>query len=346
MLSNSFPPVRACIFDMDGLLIDSEDAYTAITNTILRENNRPDLPWSIKAQLQGRPGPAAGKIFHNWAQLPISREVFLKRQAELQADMFRYCKPLPGVEVLLEKLKKGHTMTSGGGRLSPGRGGRKVRLALATSSHSKNYEIKTANMRDKFNVFPQAHVILGDDHRIPRGRGKPLPDIYLLALQSINETLLTEGECERPIMPEECLVFEDSVPGVEAGRRAGMRVIWVPHPGLLEVYKGREEEVLAGRTGEHKEDDLEHSEGIPLSGSPGKPGELEDGWGKLLSSLEDFEYAKYGIDVNDARYTSENGQSAVNGTTDKELEEMTAMADGKTHATVEPVWAEVSKTNL
>ncbi len=72
----SFPPIRACIFDMDGLLIDSEDAYTHVTNTILHENGRPTLPWHIKAQLQGRPGPAAGKIFHGWAQLPISHDEF------------------------------------------------------------------------------------------------------------------------------------------------------------------------------------------------------------------------------------------------------------------------------
>lgn len=54
----SFPPVRACLFDMDGLLIDTEDIYTDVVNIILRENNRPLMPWSIKARLQGRPGPA------------------------------------------------------------------------------------------------------------------------------------------------------------------------------------------------------------------------------------------------------------------------------------------------
>lgn len=47
--------MRACLFDMDGLLIDSEDIYSAITNQILQEHGKPLLPWSIKAQLQGRP---------------------------------------------------------------------------------------------------------------------------------------------------------------------------------------------------------------------------------------------------------------------------------------------------
>ena len=42
---------------MDGLLIDSEDLYSIITNEILQKYGKPILPWSIKAQLQGRPQP-------------------------------------------------------------------------------------------------------------------------------------------------------------------------------------------------------------------------------------------------------------------------------------------------
>lgn len=57
MANSGLPAIRACLFDMDGLLIDSEDLYTICTNEVLREYGRPDLPWNIKAQLQGRPGP-------------------------------------------------------------------------------------------------------------------------------------------------------------------------------------------------------------------------------------------------------------------------------------------------
>jgi len=42
---------------MDGLLLDTEDKYTLVTNTILQEYGKPLLPWNIKAQLQGRPQP-------------------------------------------------------------------------------------------------------------------------------------------------------------------------------------------------------------------------------------------------------------------------------------------------
>jgi hypothetical protein len=57
------PPIRACIFDMDGLLIDSEDKYTRGTNEILAKYGKGPIPWDVKAKLQGRPGTAAMEIF-------------------------------------------------------------------------------------------------------------------------------------------------------------------------------------------------------------------------------------------------------------------------------------------
>ena len=54
MRSDSLPPIRACIFDVDGLLINSEDIYTEIYNSVLKSYNRPPLPWHIKAKQQSR----------------------------------------------------------------------------------------------------------------------------------------------------------------------------------------------------------------------------------------------------------------------------------------------------
>ena len=321
---------------MDGLLIDSEDKYTDVTNTILREFGRPDIPWHIKAQLQGRPGPQAGKIFKAWAQLPLSDAEFMERQVKLQKDLFQHCKPLNGVENLLHRLSNAHPIAPREARSpSSGSNSKKVHLALATSSHRRNYDLKTKSLQNLFSVFRPEQIVVGDDPRIPKGRGKPLPDIYLLALKTVNEAIEAEGEGERHVKPEECLVFEDSVPGIEAGRRAGMRVVWVPHPGLLGVFREREKEVLAGLTGEHKDEDLPDAPNL-VAGHAGQVGEIDDGWGERLETLEDFDYSKYGIDLTDTRFRTESGQPATPGTTDKELEEMTAMADGKQHANEEP----------
>lgn len=171
-------------------------------------------------------------------------------------------------------------------------------LALATSSHAINFKLKTAHLQPLFSYFPEANRVLGDDKRIPKGRGKPAPDIYLIALKTINDDLKAKGEKE--ITPAECLVFEDSVPGVEAGRRAGMRVIWCPHPELLKIYRGREAEVLAGITGMQKDDD-EVENALDQSGAKGRvigrPGSLGDGWAELLLTLKGFPYERYGIMV-------------------------------------------------
>jgi pseudouridine-5'-monophosphatase len=257
---------------MDGLLLDSEDKYSLITNEILARYGKPPMPWSIKAQIQGRPAPTALPILEAWAQLPISTEQYIAEQVELQQKYFPECLPLPGVEKLLEKLSRATT--------ADGKG--KVHIALATSSKTAQFQMKTSHLEKMFEVFVSQRRVLGDDERIPPGRGKPAPEIYLLALKTINESL-PEGEKE--ILPEECLVFEDSVPGIESGRRAGMRCVWVPHPELHGEYKGREAEVLAGRTGVGGPEDSHQL------------GELDDGWADHLWSLEDFPYEKYGIVV-------------------------------------------------
>lgn len=263
---------------MDGLLIDSEDIYTIVTNTILERYGRPHIPWSIKSQLQGRPGPQASKIFHDWAKLPISNEQLMVEQRELQKELFKTTKPLPGVIDLLDGLKS-----------------RGIHMALATSSHKLNYELKTSHLDHLFDQFAPEHRVLGDDPRVPHGLGKPAPYIYLVALDTLNKTMEEQGQ--PPIKPEECLVFEDSVPGVESGRRAGMQVVWCPHPELLIEYQGREKEVLAGLTGEHKETEEEKAKKAQDMAEgkrqTGMPGSIDDGWAKLFSTLENFPYDDY-----------------------------------------------------
>ncbi|KAF2762003.1 putative HAD superfamily hydrolase [Pseudovirgaria hyperparasitica] len=274
-------PIRACLFDMDGLLINSEDLYTIATNEALLhfDPGHEPLPWPIKAQLQGRPAPQATEIFMAWANIPVSIADFHKHTATLQEKYFPRTEVLPGVQELVEKLA-----------------GNGVRIALATSSTTRNFELKTAHLGKLFDLFPPRQRVLGDDRRVKAGRGKPAPDIFLVALQTINEEL--KGKGEKLITPDECLVFEDSVPGVEAGRRAGMQVVWCPHPGLLGEFKDQQELVLAGLTGEHKGGDAspEPNELIPQgTRSIGTPGDIDDGWATLLGTLENFPYARYSI---------------------------------------------------
>lgn len=87
-------------------------------------------------------------------------------------------------------------------------------------------------------------------------------------------------------MPGECLVFEDSVAGVEAGRRAGMRVVWVPHPDLAIEYQAMQKAVLAGRTG------------LIEVGENCQVGDIDDGWAERIPTLDHFNYDKYGLFIH------------------------------------------------
>jgi pseudouridine 5'-phosphatase len=258
---------------MDGLLLNTEDIYTLCADNVLTKYGRPKLPWSIKAELMGVPGSSNGDAFHKWAQLPISREQYAREQNEQQQLHFPDCEPLPGAAKLLLDLTKAYNTDR-----------KKVHIALASSSEKYNYDLKARKSETKklLDLVPEENRVLGDDPRVEKGRGKPAPDIYLLALETINSNLAAQ---DARIKPEECLVFEDSVPGVESGRRARMRVVWVPHPGLAAEYKGREDEVLAGRIG------------LVEMGDKDQLGELGDGWGEKLDSLEAFPYEKFGIEI-------------------------------------------------
>ncbi|CAH0023742.1 unnamed protein product [Clonostachys rhizophaga] len=265
-----FPAVRACIFDMDGLLINSEDIITDSINQALEKYGRPAITGSIRAQIMGVPDSTNNDIFHNWARLPITREKFAHEYKEEIYRNFPNCKPMPGSEKLLSALSRARNVD-----------GEPILLGLASSTKTESYELKVTQPETKrlLDLIHPDRRILGGDSRLGQGRGKPAPDTYLLALQVLN------SGSQKPIMPNECLVFEDSVTGVEAGRRAGMRVIWVPHPDVAMEYESRKEDVLAGRC---RTSNL---------GEEWQLGEVNDGWAECISSLEAFDYERYNIHI-------------------------------------------------
>ncbi|KAK8043152.1 hypothetical protein PG994_013635 [Apiospora phragmitis] len=289
-----FPAVRACIFDLDGLLINTEDIITAAINRLLVEKyDRPPLTRSVRAQLMGLANSSNGDAFHDWARLPIPREQWARESKEAFRRNFPQCGPLPGAEALVSALSRAFSASGEGGNTEED-SKEMIKLALASGSTAQNYALKTMSSTETqklLSFFPSDHRVLGDDPRLPSkgsgGRGKPAPDIYLVALQTLNSAAEAAGQ--KPILPSECLVFEDSVVGVEAGRRAGMRVVWVPHPDMAIEYRGREREVLAGRTGVVKMGGRDDEERRRL-------GEVDDGWAEMIPSLEHFDYAEYGID--------------------------------------------------
>lgn len=93
---------------------------------------------------------------------------------------------------------------------------RNLKTAIATTAPEKNrnFALRILKLEDKFEV------ILGDEHVT---KGKPNPEIYLSTARELG------------VEPGECLVFEDSPPGVESGKSAGMTVV-----GLLTSHEADE----------------------------------------------------------------------------------------------------------
>lgn len=256
---------------MDGLLINSEDIITRSIDTVLAKYGRPVIPPSVRVKLMGIPDSTSSDVFHDWAKVPIDRKQFDRELKEEMKQQFTNCEPMPGAEKLLSTLI--HAQSSSGGA--------RIGLALASTTKTDTYHLKISRpkARKLLENFSDDKRILGDDSRVAEGRSKPAPDIYLVALNEIRKS----SPEYKDIQPNESLVFEDSVIGVEAGRRAGMRVVWVPHPDVAEELKNVQREVLAARTG------------ASLLGDVWQLGELDDGWAESISSLEKFDFGKYGI---------------------------------------------------
>ncbi|KAL8708698.1 MAG: hypothetical protein Q9220_006423 [cf. Caloplaca sp. 1 TL-2023] len=286
------PPVRACIFDVDGLLINSEDIYTDIYNKVLHAHGKKSLTWATKALQQSR-----GQIGHERIlsadSLPLSVDDF-RTEAAPYSSLFHNSKPLPGVLTLLANLASA----------SP-----PISLAIASSTSRAHFETKMAHLPDLTGNFSRKCTLLADDEDMKGKRGKPAGDVFLLAMERMNAALLESsqgagGTAPKPVTPGECLVFEDSIAGVAAGRAAGLRVIWVPHHGLRKVCQGLERDILQGEM-EKVEQELLRRQGTEMDlDATAAEGDDEggfarvksdDGMAEMIESLEDVDFVRYGI---------------------------------------------------
>ena len=217
--------VEYVIFDMDGLLIDTESVYTKVTDDILAPYGKV-MTWNIKAGCMGKvEREAAAHILKSFPDVPLTVDAYIEKRRVGQDALWPTVQPLPGVRKLVAHLFKHN-----------------IPIAVATASIRRNYERKTSHLNDLFNCF-EGKVICGDDVK-DQTAGKPEPYIFLHAAQSKLGKMVGYGEVEDASPGEkeirsQGLVFEDAILGVQAGKRAGMNVVWVPDPGLLNLeYSG------------------------------------------------------------------------------------------------------------
>jgi HAD superfamily hydrolase (TIGR01509 family) len=188
------PRFNAIIFDMDGVIADSEPRYYAAVNTILSEDGV-RLTEEEYAGVIGLSVEAAWEeyIRRHGLKRPLAEYVRLYDPAVLN-ELRKPAEPSPGVRELIEAAKK-----------------RGLRLGLASSSLGAWVEalLQGIGLIDAFEVVVYGEMV---------ERHKPAPDCYLLAAERLG------------VRPHRCLAIEDSPSGIQSANAAGMFVVAVRTP--------------------------------------------------------------------------------------------------------------------
>jgi len=180
---------EAVIFDLDGTLIDSMGVWAEVDREFLEKRNIPvpdDLFDDLK---EGNSFPEVARYFQQRFQLSESIVSIMQEWTDMVAEHYRTSIPLkPGVWQFLQELKQ-----------------QNIALGVGTSNSMELAQtVLQANaVWHEFGAVVASHESL---------RGKPFPDIFLLAAQKLN------------VPPEKCLIIEDVLAGVQAAKNAGMTV--------------------------------------------------------------------------------------------------------------------------
>ena len=185
-------PFYAVIFDLDGVLADSEPWWNQIDAKLLAEHGV-SYRGEYHRNVLGVSYRLAVEFYKNAFHISASVEELMRRRGEIATDFFANRVGLfPSAKTTLEQLRE-----------------MKLHLAVATSSVSASARpfLDRTEIRSLFSV-----VVTGDEVQ----QGKPHPDIYLRTAKKLG------------ISPEACLVVEDALAGIAAGKAANMRVAAIP----------------------------------------------------------------------------------------------------------------------
>lgn len=208
--------LRAILFDFDGVVADNEPIHFAMFQKVLGEIGIPLTEADYYAQYlgfddkgcftaalaaHGRPAPA-----------DLIQELVAQKGRAFFAHIKQHLMIFPGVQDLVRRAAA------------------RYRLGIASGAlrHEIEFILEQAGIRKEFQ-----HITSAEDVT----KGKPDPEGYLHALEGLTRI---SGSGQEPLSAGDCLVIEDSIPGIRAGHAAGMKVLAVANTHPPEELKEAE----------------------------------------------------------------------------------------------------------
>jgi HAD superfamily hydrolase (TIGR01509 family) len=206
--------LSAIIFDLDGVLADSEPWWNQIDAQLLSEYGA-TYRGEYHREVLGVSYPIATEFYKRAFRIDAPTDEMMRRRGEIAAAFFADRVGLfPHTKELLEQLR-----------------GMNLRLGLATSSVSES--ARPFLDRHQLTKFFEA-IVTGDEVE----HGKPAPDIYLATAEKLR------------VHSDACLVIEDSLSGIAAAKAAKMKVAAIPDRRFVDptAYEKEADYVLSDLT--------------------------------------------------------------------------------------------------
>jgi HAD superfamily hydrolase (TIGR01509 family) len=184
--------IEGVVFDLDGLLIETEEIWDEVREALVRERGG---RWTERAQrdMMGMSSTEWSTYLHDELGLEEPPDELNRLVVERMAERYREHLPLlPGAVEAVERLAA------------------RWPLAVASSSNRPLIDLvlELSGLAPAFRATVSSEEV---------ARGKPAPDVYLEAARRLGVT------------PDQCAAVEDSESGIRAARAAGMRVVAIPN---------------------------------------------------------------------------------------------------------------------
>jgi HAD superfamily hydrolase (TIGR01509 family) len=185
-------PVEAVVFDLDGVILDTEELWDEVREGLARERGG---RWSDRAQadMMGMSSPEWSAYMHDVVGLAEPPEEINREVVARMLD--RYAERLPLIDGAVEAVE----------RIAAG-----WPLGLASSSNRELIDraLEVSGLARRFRATVSSEEV---------SRGKPAPDVYLEAARRLG------------VEPTACAAIEDSANGIRSANAAGMRVVAIPN---------------------------------------------------------------------------------------------------------------------